>query len=218
MRSYTASATSSAAGDATFLPSHSNSHADPRSTVTGGGLRQTGIGTKRGRSAFGWGDEHLHRFVVHGTEYGVDHLGGPFRDDARRVRLAELGLRITERFTYHYNFTAGWEVNLCLEQMASVAPGRSYPRCTGGRRAGPAEDWAGPLDYLERTQPYLVFDAMLHAADIIGRLLDADDEDDLASVGVHQHELAAPAPLLGLERFDRRARSTTPWRHCPRPG
>jgi hypothetical protein len=157
------------------------------------------------QTAFGWGDEHLHRFVVHGTEYGVDHLGGPFRDDSRRVRLAELGLRITERFTYHYNFTAGWEVNLRLEHMASVAPGRSYPRCTGGRRAGPPQDWADPLDYLERTQPYLVFDAMLHAADIIGRLLDADDEDDLASVGVHRHVLAALAPLLGLERFDRRA-------------
>jgi hypothetical protein len=42
------------------------------------------------QTAFGWGDEHLHRFVVHGTEYGVDHLGGPFRDVARRVRLALL--------------------------------------------------------------------------------------------------------------------------------
>jgi hypothetical protein len=59
------------------------------------------------QTAFGWSDAHLHRFVVHGTEYGVDHLAGQFRDDARRVRLAELGLRVTERSTYHYDFTAG---------------------------------------------------------------------------------------------------------------
>jgi hypothetical protein len=51
-----------------------------------------------------------------------------------------------------------------------------------------------------------VFDATLRAVDIIGRLLDADDEDDpWASVGVYRHQLAALAPLLGLERFDRRA-------------
>ncbi len=44
--------------------------------------------------AFGWGGEHLHRFVIHGTEYGISYLGGPgFRDDARGIRLGELGLR-----------------------------------------------------------------------------------------------------------------------------
>lgn len=54
---------------------------------------------------FGWGDEHLHRLVIHGTEYGISYLGGPgFRDDARKVRLDELGLRAGERFTYEYNF------------------------------------------------------------------------------------------------------------------
>src|SRR4029450_11324903 len=38
----------------------------------------------------GWSDEHLHRFVVPGRAYGVAHLGGiSFRDDPRRVRLAE---------------------------------------------------------------------------------------------------------------------------------
>jgi hypothetical protein len=41
------------------------------------------------QTAFGWGGEHLHRFVIHGTEYGIFYSGGPgFRDDARRVRLA----------------------------------------------------------------------------------------------------------------------------------
>jgi hypothetical protein len=65
------------------------------------------------RTVFGWSGEHLHRFVIHGTEYGISYLGGPgFRDDARGVRLGELGLRAGERFTYEYNFTAGWQVDL----------------------------------------------------------------------------------------------------------
>lgn len=161
------------------------------------------------QTVFGWDDEHLHRFVIHGVEYGVNHFAGPFRDDARQVRLAELGLRVTERFIHQYNFTAGWEVDLRLEQMLPAVPGRSYPRCTGGRRAGPPREWAGPLDYLQRTQPYLVFEAMLRAADIIGRLLEADEDGDLASVGVHRHELAVLAPLLGLQRFDRRLLNQT---------
>jgi hypothetical protein len=41
--------------------------------------------------AFGWTDEHLHRFVVHGSDY--DAYAG---DDLRQVRLADLGLRVTE--------------------------------------------------------------------------------------------------------------------------
>ncbi len=77
-------------------------------------------------------------------------------------------MRITERFAYEYNFTVGWRLDLRLEQIRHREPARGYPHCTGGRRAGPPEGWAGPLDYLERTQLYLVFDATLRAAGIVG--------------------------------------------------
>jgi hypothetical protein len=51
--------------------------------------------------AFSWTGTHLHRFVVQGREYGIGYVGGPgFGDDPRRVRLGDLGLRRTERFTY----------------------------------------------------------------------------------------------------------------------
>jgi hypothetical protein len=59
--------------------------------------------------------------------------------------------------------------------------------------------------FLERTQPHLVLGATVRAAEIIGQLLDADDRHDLVGVGVDREELAALMPLLGLERFDRRA-------------
>jgi hypothetical protein len=57
---------------------------------------------------------------------------------------------------------------------------------------------------VEQTQPYLVFDAIVRAAEIMDQLLDAD-EDDVFVLCEHRDELAGLLPLLGLERFDRRA-------------
>ena len=160
------------------------------------------------QAVFGWSGEHLHRFVIGGTEYGISYVGGlGFRDDARQVRLAGLGLREGERFTYEYDFSAGWRVDLRVEQIACAQPGRAYPRCTGGRRAGPPEDWDGPWAFLERTQPHLVLGATVRAAEIIGQLLDARDHHDLADAGADREELAALMPLLGPERCGRRARN-----------
>ncbi len=156
-------------------------------------------------TAFGWGGEHLHRFLIHGIEYGIAYPGGPgFRDDPREVRLDTLGLRRTERFTYEYDFTAGWCHDLRLEQILPAERGATHPRCIGGRRAGPPEGRDGPWAFLERSQPHLVFDAIVRAAQIVGQLLDGDD-DDATAIGEHRDELASLLPLLGLERFDRRA-------------
>jgi len=34
------------------------------------------------QTAFGWSDDHLHRFLIHGKQYGVAYLEGiTFRDD-----------------------------------------------------------------------------------------------------------------------------------------
>ena len=98
--------------------------------------------------AFGWTGTHLHRFVVQGREYGIGYVGGPgFGDDPRRVRLGDLGLRRTERFTYRYDFTAGWCLDLRVEQVRTdlAAPERPalsalyrWPSCrsAGGLRRG----------------------------------------------------------------------------------
>jgi len=157
------------------------------------------------QTAFGWGGEHLHRFVIHGREYGIFSVGGSgFRDDARQVRLGELGLRLGERFTYEYNYFAAWACELRVEQITRAEPGRTCPRCVGGRRVGPPEDCGGPWALLERTQAQLVFDATLRTAEILGMLLEERDID-VTRVGEYRDELACLLPLLGLDRFDRRA-------------
>lgn len=160
------------------------------------------------QTVFGWSGEHLHRFVIHGTDYGISYAGSEgFRDDARTVRLEDLGLRLGERFSYEYNYFAAWTCDLRVEQITNTQSGRTYPYCVGGRRAGPPEEWEGPWAFVEQTQPYLVFEAMLRAAEIVGQLLDADEDDELATVigAAERDELAALLPLLGLEQFDRRA-------------
>ncbi|PZS12453.1 MAG: hypothetical protein DLM60_22275 [Pseudonocardiales bacterium] len=84
------------------------------------------------QAAFGWSGEHLHRFVIHGREYGIAYCGGPgFREDTRTVRLGELGLRPTERFCYYYDFTDGWCHDLRLEQILPAPPGWRRPRVCG---------------------------------------------------------------------------------------
>ena len=56
----------------------------------------------------GWDDDHLHRFRIHGRDYGITYVGGPsFDEDAAAVRLAQFGFRPTERFLYEYRLH-GW--------------------------------------------------------------------------------------------------------------
>jgi hypothetical protein len=93
----------------------------------------------------GWSDEHLNRFVIQGREYGVWHDGGiGFRDNPRHVRLADLGLRVRERFLYEYDFTNGWQYDVRVELILPLEARRYYPVCIGGRRAAPPEDCGGP--------------------------------------------------------------------------
>lgn len=105
--------------------------------------------------AFGWSDEHLHRFLLHGREYGIPRVGGPwYTGDARAVRLSDLGLRPRERFIYEYDFTDGWQHEVRVEQIIPLDAADRYPVCSGGKRAGPPEDCGGPWAFLEQRQHY----------------------------------------------------------------
>jgi hypothetical protein len=68
--------------------------------------------------AMGWTDSHLTRFIIHGKDYGVYHMGGmSFTDDPPRVRLADFRFRVKERFLYEYDFGDGWQHDVRIEQM-----------------------------------------------------------------------------------------------------
>jgi hypothetical protein len=155
--------------------------------------------------AFSWTGTHLHRFVVQGREYGIGYPGGAsFGDDPRLVRLGDLGLRPTERFTYRYDFTAGWCHDLRVEQIRAdlaAQKGQHCPVCTGGRRAGPPRTAAGCGPSSKAPGLNHVLAAAIRAAEILGMLL---DDEDVPRFGEHRDELAGLFPLLGVDRFDRR--------------
>ena len=167
--------------------------------------------------AFGWSDEHLNRFVIHGREYGVWHDGGiGFRDDPRRVRLADLGLRVGERFLYEYDFTDGWQHDARVEQILPLEPGRYYPVCIDGRRAVPPEDCGGPWAFLELRQHYSALRIAQRLLELLKPITVADDhrgEDDDDSnehhdddvVDADYEELVQLLRWLKIDRFDRRA-------------
>lgn len=101
--------------------------------------------------AFDWSGEHLHRFRIHGKNYGTTQLGGIlFDEDARQVPLSRFRFHPGERFRYEYDFTAGWRLDVRLEQALPCDRKRLTPVCTGGRRAAPSEDCGGARDYLQR--------------------------------------------------------------------
>ena len=74
-------------------------------------------------------------------------------------RRGEFGLRRGERFTYEYNFTAGWRHDIRVEEVLPRSPRRRYPACTGGARQAPPEHFGSPEEFLalrQRWPPMLI--------------------------------------------------------------
>jgi Plasmid pRiA4b ORF-3-like protein len=158
------------------------------------------------QAAFGWGDEHLHRFTIHAVEYGLWRPGSAgFSRDARQVLLAGFGLRPGERFTYEYNFFAGWRHDIRVEQVLPRSPRRRYPACTGGARQAPPEDCGSPKEFLalrQRWSPLLIAARM---AEILSGILDVGDAPAGEALGDQREELARLLELARLDKLDRAA-------------
>jgi Plasmid pRiA4b ORF-3-like protein len=143
----------------------------------------------------GWDDSHLHRFLIHGKEFGVAQPGGFwFSDDPTQIRLHDLHLRVKERFVYEYDFHAFWRLQIRLEKILPFDATRPSPVCIGGARQAPPTWCNGPLAYLEQKQYY----SLSH---IESRLLEIL-EDEEARVGDFQEEAATMLFWLQADRFD----------------
>src|SRR5208337_2919737 len=104
--------------------------------------------------AMGWTNSHLHRFHIHGKDYGVAHEGGlTFSDDPERVLLGQFGFRLRERFLYEYDFYDLWQHDVRLEEVLPLNSKRVLPVCTGGQRLAPPEDCGGARIYMEERAP-----------------------------------------------------------------
>ncbi|MEO7143188.1 MAG: plasmid pRiA4b ORF-3 family protein [Bryobacteraceae bacterium] len=126
--------------------------------------------------AFDWSGEHLHRFRIHGKDYGIDYLGGiSFDGNPQVVPLSRFRLHPRESFRYQYDFIANWRVDIRLEAILPQGR-RVLPVCVGGRAAAPGEEYAGALAYLQRLDRHryeFPFEELGKMAKAIGRWLDA---------------------------------------------
>ena len=144
----------------------------------------------------GWSDDHLHRFRIHGKQYGIARLGGlSFSDNPDAVRLKDFRFRINECFRYEYDFHDNWQHQIRVEAISAPNPCRRYPVCINGRRACPPEDCGGPWAFMALRQHYSVFHIMGRLLEIIE---DVGKED-------HDEELDALRYWFRADRFDRKA-------------
>lgn len=51
------------------------------------------------------------------------------------------------KFLYEYDFGDGWLHDILVEKLMDPGPGKQYPICCAGKRAGPPEDCGGPWGY-----------------------------------------------------------------------
>lgn len=104
------------------------------------------------QAAFGWTDSHLHQFIIDRQTYSLpefelDEFGDEIKNE-RRAKLGQLGLVPKSKFVYEYDFGDDWDHEIVVEKVLEKEAGVSYPRCTGGKRAGPPEDCGGMWGYV----------------------------------------------------------------------
>ena len=146
--------------------------------------------------AMSWSDLHLNRFVIHGKEYGVAHIGGmSFSDDPRTIKLSDFHFRLRERFLYKYDFGDRWQHEIRLEKKMPVDPKRTYPVCIGGSRNAPPEDCGGPIAFQGLESHY----SLPYIAEKLWEIIEYDLRDE------YWEELHEFMYWLTVNEFDRRA-------------
>jgi hypothetical protein len=154
----------------------------------------------------GWDDDHLHRFRIHGRDYGIAYIGGlSFDEDAAAVLLSQFGFRPTERFLYEYDFTAGWRVEVRVEKVIEEAPceGHGIPVCVAGRAPGPPDGCGGPQAYAERRRDAVSWGMTTDMDTVVAVLRRVADGDDAV--------LADPETFSDFKHAVSRLRSLEPF-------
>ncbi|MDH7484783.1 MAG: plasmid pRiA4b ORF-3 family protein [Anaerolineae bacterium] len=103
----------------------------------------------------GWGDYHLHQFIVGRTHYGEphpDYEGFLEMHDERQVKLNQIVPGEGFKFRYEYDFGDSWLHQVLVEKILPSEPGQHYPVCIKGQRACPPEDVGGIWGYYDFLQ------------------------------------------------------------------
>ncbi|MEQ1779168.1 MAG: plasmid pRiA4b ORF-3 family protein [Nitrosomonas sp.] len=116
---------------------------------------------------FNWDDEHLHRFHIHGKDYGVAYVGGlSFSDDAHLVFIDDFAFDVGDRFTYEYNFFDSWLHDIRVEAIETRVTSPMFPFCVKGNGMPGATRY----DEVERTM------------DLIKAIIDSDESTKVSDI------------------------------------
>jgi hypothetical protein len=150
--------------------------------------------------AFGWSDDHLNRFRIHGKDFGVYHIGGPvFDEDPSRVRLVDFHFQVGDRFLYEYDFGDQWQHQIRLERIRPFDPKRTYPVCIGGKRSAPPEDCGGVWAFQQRRD-----EAPWRGQELLNEIAECARERDITALRDLAEEIPTIQTWLTLDQFDRR--------------
>ncbi len=105
------------------------------------------------QDAFEWEDCHLHFFENRKRQC----FGPPSEDELDQTFLDEDGYTIADLatrrggvFSYIYDFGDDWVHRITVKAIQPPEPGRRYPACVAGARAGPPEDSGGIYGYQDK--------------------------------------------------------------------
>lgn len=93
-----------------------------------------------------WHDEHQYSFKIHGKRFSTN---SPHDTDARKVRLIDFNLHVSERFLYEYNYFSFWRFDVRLEKTLPHEDVKTYPVCIGTSTQALPENIGGPLAYMK---------------------------------------------------------------------
>jgi hypothetical protein len=99
----------------------------------------------------GWTDYHLNEFMIHGCRYTIPNMIGNTSGGGRygsKIYVSEFKLRKNSKFLYSYDFTAGWEFEIRLEEIDISQENKTYPVCISGSGASPEEECGGPQRFV----------------------------------------------------------------------
>ena len=86
--------------------------------------------------AYGWDDDHLHRFHIYGKDYGISYMGGiGFSDDARKVYIGDFEFDVNDKFIYEYNFFKHWFIDIRIENIKDITTPK-FVYCIKGNCSG----------------------------------------------------------------------------------
>ena len=112
--------------------------------------------------AMGWEGIHLFEFTIRAVGYSSFELDGESAD----VPLAKFRFRKNAKFIYRYDMGCDWVHEVRIEQRQAGEDKQRYPLCTGGSGVCPPEECGGVMQYLDRRDDALGFEAMEDIAEI----------------------------------------------------